>query len=207
MIFSSTLLENAVNEFAKLPGIGKKTALRLVLHLLKKDEREVQAFGEAIVKMREGIKFCIRCHNISDEQLCNICSDRSRKQHLICVVENIRDVIAIESTQQYNGLYHILGGIISPLDGIGPSQLQIDSLIKRINKEKTEELIFALSPNIQGDTTLFYISKKLNSLPIKITTIARGIAFGGELEYADEMTLARSISNRMPVENYIGNKF
>jgi recombination protein RecR len=207
MIFSSTLLENAVNEFAKLPGIGKKTALRLVLHLLKKDEREVQAFGEAIVKMREGIKFCIRCHNISDEQLCNICSDRSRKQHLICVVENIRDVIAIESTQQYNGLYHILGGIISPLDGIGPSQLQIESLIKRINKEKTEELIFALSPNIQGDTTLFYISKKLNSLPIKITTIARGIAFGGELEYADEMTLARSISNRMPVENYIGNKF
>jgi recombination protein RecR len=207
MIFSSTLLENAVNEFAKLPGIGKKTALRLVLYLLKKDEREVQAFGEAIVKMREGIKFCTRCHNISDEQLCNICSDRSRKQHLICVVENIRDVIAIESTQQYNGLYHILGGIISPLDGIGPSQLQIDSLIKRVNKEKTEELIFALSPNIQGDTTLFYISKKMNSLPIKITTIARGIAFGGELEYADEMTLARSISNRMPVENYIGNKF
>jgi recombination protein RecR len=207
MIFSSTLLENAVNEFAKLPGIGKKTALRLVLHLLKKDEREVQAFGEAIVKMRDEIKFCTRCHNISDEQLCNICSNRSRKQHLICVVENIRDVIAIESTQQYNGLYHILGGIISPLDGIGPGQLQIDSLIKRINEEKTEELIFALSPNIQGDTTLFYISKKLNSLPIKITTIARGIAFGGELEYADEMTLARSISNRMPVENYIGNKF
>lgn len=207
MIFSSTLLENAVNEFAKLPGIGKKTALRLVLHLLKKDVQEVQTFSEAIVKMREGIHFCSRCFNISDEHLCNICSDRSRKQHLICVVENIRDVIAIESTQQYNGLYHILGGIISPLDGIGPGQLQIDSLIKRINEEKTEELIFALSPNIQGDTTLFYISKKLQSLPIKITTIARGIAFGGELEYADEMTLARSISNRMPVENYIGNKF
>src|ERR1017187_7080666 len=207
MIFSSTLLENAVNEFAKLPGIGRKTALRLMLHLLKKNVDDVKNFSEAILKMREEINFCNRCHNISDKQLCNICADRARRQHMICVVESIRDVIAIESTQQYNGLYHVLGGIISPLDGIGPDQLQIDSLIKRINKEKTEELIFALSPNLQGDTTLFYISKKLNSLPIKITTIARGIAFGGELEYADEMTLARSISNRMPVENYIGNKF
>src|SRR5450631_2682590 len=203
MIFSSTLLENAVNEFAKLPGIGKKTALRLVLHLLKKDEREVQAFGEAIVKMREGIKFCIRCHNISDEQLCNICSDRSRKQHLICVVENIRDVIAIESTQQYNGIYHVLGGIISPLDGIGPDQLNIDPLVNRIHKENTEELIFALNPNIQGDTTIYYIQKKLQGLSLGITTISRGIAFGGELEYADEMTLARSLQSRLPVENYV----
>ncbi|HWH63515.1 MAG TPA: recombination mediator RecR [Ginsengibacter sp.] len=213
MIFSSTLLENAVNEFAKLPGIGKKTALRLVLHLLKKNVEDVEHFSEAIVKMREQINFCTRCHNISDKQLCNICADRSRKQQMICVVESIRDVIAIESTQQYNGLYHVLGGIISPLDGIGPDQLQIDSLIKRVNEEKTEELIFALSPNIQGDTTIFYISKKLSAelneetQPIKITTIARGIAFGGELEYADEMTLARSISNRIPVENYVGNKF
>ncbi len=207
MIFSSTLLENAVNEFAKLPGIGKKTALRLVLHLLKKETDDVKIFSEAILKMREEIKFCIRCHNIADKQLCNICEDRARKQHLICVVENIRDVIAIESTQQYNGLYHVLGGIISPLDGIGPSQLQIDSLIKRVSEEKPEELIFALSPNIQGDTTIFYINKKLKVEPIKITTIARGIAFGGELEYADEMTLARSIFNRMPIENYVGNKF
>jgi len=205
MIFSSSLLENAVNEFAKLPGIGKKTALRLVLHLLKKDVNEVKIFSDTILKMREEIHFCSRCRNIADKELCNICADRSRKQEIICVVETIRDVIAIESTQQYNGLYHVLGGIISPLDGIGPDQLEIDSLIRRVNEEKTEELVFALSPNIQGDTTIYYISKKLKDVPVKITTIARGIAFGGELEYADEMTLARSISNRMPIENYVGN--
>ncbi len=205
MIFSSSLLENAVNEFAKLPGIGKKTALRLVLHLLKKEVSDVKTFSDVVLKMREEIHFCSRCRNIADKELCNICADRSRKQELICVVETIRDVIAIESTQQYNGLYHILGGIISPLDGIGPDQLEIDSLIRRVNEEKTEELIFALSPNIQGDTTIYYISKKLKDIRVKITTIARGIAFGGELEYADEMTLARSISNRMPVENYVGN--
>ena len=206
MIFSSTLLENAVNEFSRLPGIGKKTALRLVLHLLKKDVADVKGFSEAIFKMREEINFCKRCHNIADKELCNICLDRARLQNMICVVENIRDVIAIESTQQYNGIYHVLGGIISPLDGIGPDQLQIDSLIKRVEIEKNEELIFALSPNIQGDTTIYYISRKLDSLPIKITTIARGIAFGGELEYADEMTLARSISNRMPIESYVSGK-
>ena len=205
MIFSSSLLENAVNEFAKLPGIGKKTALRLVLHLLKKEVSDVKVFSDTILKMREEIHFCTRCHNIADKTLCNICADRSRKQEIICVVETIRDVIAIESTQQYNGLYHVLGGIISPLDGIGPDQLEINSLIKRVNEEKNEELMFALSPNIQGDTTIYYISKKLKDLPVKITTIARGIAFGGELEYADEMTLARSISNRMPIENYVGN--
>jgi len=205
MIFSSSLLENAVNEFAKLPGVGKKTALRLVLHLLKKEVTDVKTFSDAILKMREEIHFCSRCRNIADKELCNICSDRSRKQEIICVVETIRDVIAIESTQQYNGLYHVLGGIISPLDGIGPDQLEINSLIKRVEEEKTEELIFALSPNIQGDTTIYYISKKLKEIPVKITTIARGIAFGGELEYADEMTLARSISNRMPVESYVGN--
>jgi recombination protein RecR len=205
MIFSSSLLENAVNEFAKLPGIGKKTALRLVLHLLKKDVSDVKNFSEVILKMREEIHFCSRCRNIADKELCNICADRGRKQEIICVVETIRDVIAIESTQQYNGLYHVLGGIISPLDGVGPDQLEIDSLITRVNEEKTEELIFALSPNIQGDTTIYYISKKLKDIPVKITTIARGIAFGGELEYADEMTLARSISNRMPVESYVGN--
>ena len=207
MIFSSTLLENAVMEFAKLPGIGKKTALRLVLHLLKKEVNDVKDFSEAVLKMREEINFCIRCHNIADKQLCNICADRARLQQMLCIVESIRDVIAIESTQQYNGLYHVLGGVISPLDGIGPDQLQIDSLLKRVEEEKTEELIFALSPNIQGDTTIFYINRKLKTQPVKITTIARGIAFGGELEYADEMTLARSISNRIPVENYVGNKF
>lgn len=206
MIFSSTLLENAVNEFSRLPGIGKKTALRLVLHLLKKDVADVKGFSEAIFKMREEINFCKRCHNIADKELCNICLNRARLQNMICVVENIRDVIAIESTQQYNGIYHVLGGIISPLDGVGPDQLQIDSLIKRVETEKNEELIFALSPNIQGDTTIYYISRKLDGSPVKITTIARGIAFGGELEYADEMTLARSISNRMPIESYVSGK-
>jgi len=204
MIFSSSLLENAVNEFAKLPGIGKKTALRLVLHLIKQDVNDVTHFSNAIATLREEIKFCSRCHNIADTTLCNICSNTMRKQEMICVVENIRDVIAIESTQQFNGVYHVLGGIISPLDGIGPEQLQIDSLINRIDKENTSEIIFALNPNIQGDTTIYYIGKKLKHLPVKITTIARGIAFGGELEYADEMTLAKSISNRIPVENYIG---
>jgi recombination protein RecR len=206
MIFSSSLLENAVNEFARLPGIGKKTALRLVLHLIKKDISEVKNFSEAIQKMREEIKFCSQCHNIADKELCNICANKSRRKEMICVVENIRDVIAIESTQQYNGLYHVLGGIISPLDGIGPDQLQITTLIERVKAEQNEEIIFALSPNIQGDTTIYYIGKKLKGLPVKITTIARGIAFGGELEYADEMTLARSISNRMPVENYVMNQ-
>lgn len=203
MVFSSTLLENAVNEFAKLPGIGKKTALRLVLHLIRQNENEVAFFSEAISKMRTEIKFCTRCHNISDKDLCNICKNTMRKQELLCVVETIRDVIAIESTQQFNGVYHVLGGVISPLDGIGPEQLMIDSLINRINNEAVTEIIFALNPNIQGDTTIYYISKKLKDVPVKITTIARGIAFGGELEYADEMTLAKSISNRIPVENYI----
>lgn len=203
MIFSSSLLENAVNEFAKLPGIGKKTALRLVLHLIKQDASSVKQFNGAIAHMREAIQFCNRCHNISDTPVCNICSNRSRKQELLCVVENIRDVIAIESTQQFNGLYHVLGGIISPLDGIGPEQLNIQSLLQRVAQENTAEIIFALNANVQGDTTVYYISKKLKGIPVKITTIARGIAFGGELEYADEMTLAKSISNRIPVENYI----
>ncbi len=209
MVFSSSLLENAVNEFAKLPGIGKKTALRLVLHLIKQDTAAVSRFSEIIAKMRTEIKFCSRCYNISDAGLCNICGNTMRKQEMICVVENIRDVIAIESTQQFNGIYHVLGGVISPLDGIGPEQLTIDALVDRISKEEIEEIIFALSPTIQGDTTIYYISKKLSAgsggrqLPVKITTIARGIAFGGELEYADEMTLAKSISNRIPVENFI----
>ncbi|CAN5828141.1 recombination mediator RecR [soil metagenome] len=203
MVFSSSLLENAVNEFAKLPGIGKKTALRLVLHLIKQDEQDVAHFSSAIDTMRKEIRFCKRCHNISDKPLCNTCSNPMRKQEMICVVENIRDVIAIESTQQFNGVYHVLGGIISPLDGVGPDQLTIEELVTRITEEQTQELIFALNPNIQGDTTVYYIGRKLQGLDIKITTIARGIAFGGELEYADEMTLAKSITNRIPVEHYI----
>ena len=203
MQFSSQLLENAVNEFAKLPGIGKKSALRLVLHLLKKEQNEVEQFSEALSKMRTEIKFCSRCFNVSDTVICNICINPMRQQHLLCVVENIRDVIAIESTQQFNGLYHVLGGIISPLDGIGPEQLTIDALVERIKNEEIEEVIFALNPNIQGDTTIYYIGRKLKEIKVKITTIARGIAFGGELEYADEMTLAKSIANRIAVEHYI----
>lgn len=203
MQFSSSLLENAVSEFSKLPGIGKKTALRLVLHLLKQNENDVTRFSEVIAKMRNEIKFCHRCYNVADGDICSICANSMRKQETICVVENIRDVIAIESTQQYNGTYHVLGGIISPLDGIGPDQLNIESLINRVQKEKIEELIFALNPNIQGDTTIYYIQKKLPNLHLRITTIARGIAFGGELEYADEMTLARSLQNRLPVEKYV----
>lgn len=203
MQFSSQLLENAVNEFAKLPGIGKKTALRLVLHLLKQEENNVQQFSEVIAKMRNEIKFCQRCYNVADGDICSICANSMRKQETICVVENIRDVIAIESTQQYNGTYHVLGGIISPLDGVGPDQLNIESLINRVQKERTEEIIFALNPNIQGDTTIYYIQKKLQHTNIHITTIARGIAFGGELEYADEMTLARSLQNRLPIEKYV----
>jgi recombination protein RecR len=206
MQFSSSLLENAVNQFATLPGIGKKTALRLVLYLLKQDPAAVQGFGETIIRMRNDIKFCQRCFNVADGDICSICSNSMRKQELICVVENIRDVIAIESTQQYNGTYHVLGGIISPLDGVGPDQLNIDALISRVRKENIQELIFALSPNIQGDTTIYFIQKKLYPSSVKATTIARGIAFGGELEYADEMTLARSISNRLPVENYVSNR-
>ena len=203
MIFSSALLENAVNEFAKLPGIGKKTALRLVLHLIKQSDREVAQFTEAIALLKSEIRFCNRCHNIADQELCNICANPSRKQDIICVVENIRDVIAIESTQQFNGTFHVLGGIISPLDGVGPDQLNIENLINRVTQEKTQEIIFALNPNIQGDTTIYYIGRKLKDLPVKITTMARGIAFGGELEYADEMTLAKSISNRIPVDRII----
>jgi len=203
MQLPSTLLENAVAQFAKLPGIGKKTALRLVLHLLKQDVNEVALFGDTLTKMRKEIQFCKRCNNISDGEICSICSNPARNQHIVCVVENIRDVIAIESTQQFNGTYHVLGGIISPLDGIGPDQLTIELLVNRITQEQVDELVFALSPNIQGDTTIYFIQKKIAHLSCKITTIARGIAFGGELEYADEMTLARSIANRLPVQQYV----
>jgi recombination protein RecR len=197
------LLENAVAEFSRLPGIGKKTALRLVLHLLKQEPSQVSQFSETISAMRNNIRFCSKCMNVSDTGICNICSNAGRKQSVICVVESIRDVMAIEATQQYNGVYHVLGGVISPLDGIGPDQLNIDMLVNRVNGGEVEELIFALNPNIQGDTTIFYIQKKLGQLPVRITTIARGIAFGGELEYADEFTLARSLQNRIPVTQVI----
>ncbi|MCF8341975.1 MAG: recombination mediator RecR [Chitinophagaceae bacterium] len=203
MNFSSHLLADAVGEFSKLPGIGKKTALRLVLHLLKQESTVTEQFTEALNNLRKNIKFCKQCYTISDADICSICNNTSRKQNIICVVENIRDVIAIESTQQFNGLFHVLGGNISPLDGIGPDQLTIEPLVNRVIANQVEELIFALNPTIQGDTTIHYIQRKLQSHPVRITTIARGIAFGGELEYTDEMTLARSLQNRLPVENYV----
>jgi recombination protein RecR len=192
-----------VAEFAKLPGIGKKTALRLVLHLLKQEQEVTNNFSEVLKKMRKEIQFCQKCYNISDGTICSICANSGRQKNTICVVENIRDVIAIENTQQFNGTYHVLGGIISPLDGIGPEQLTIEPLIERVKKDNVTELVFALNPNIQGDTTIYYIQKKLGPSTCMITTIARGIAFGGELEYADEMTLGKSISNRQPIHQYI----
>lgn len=203
MIFSSALIENAVNEFARLPGVGKKTALRLVLHLLKQDTAQVDLFSETIARMRRQIRFCKQCHNVSDDDTCSICASPSRHNNTVCVVESIRDVIAIENTQQFNGVYHVLGGIISPIDGIGPDQLNIHTLVERVKAQNIEEVIMALSPTIEGDTTIYYLSKKLKESPVKITTIARGISFGGELEYADEMTLARSLTNRLPLENYL----
>lgn len=198
MNFSSKLLEEAVNAFASLPGIGKKTALRLVLHLVSREVESVDQFGDAIVKMRREIKFCKVCHNLSDQDLCNICSDRQRDPQVICVVESIRDVMAIEDTGQYRGLYHVLGGVISPLEGIGPGELTIDSLEQRVATGEVKEIVMAISPTIEGETTIFYISKRLKDQPVKISTIARGVSFGGELEYADELTLGRSIVARVP---------
>lgn len=206
MVFSSRLIEDAVQAFSKLPGIGKKTALRMVLHLLRQEKESVSEFTEAIDKMRQEIRFCSVCHNVSDTEVCELCANPGRNRSQVCVVESIRDVIAIESTQQYSGLYHVLGGILSPLDGIGPEQLQISSLVDRVKTKEVEELIMALSPTIEGDTTVYYISRQLKETPVQITTIARGIAFGGELEYADEMTLARSIAKRLPVDSYVNTK-
>ena len=203
MIFSSILIEDAVSQFSKLPGIGKKTALRLVLHLLKQDKNQVELFSHLISKMRNEIQFCAKCHNISDHEICRLCNDFARKKNQICIVENIRDVMAIEATQQYSGMYHVLGGLISPLDGIGPETLTIASLINRIETEEIEELIFALSPTLEGDTTSYYITKKIHNKPIKITALSRGVAFGGELEYADELTLARSFVNRLPIDKLV----
>jgi len=201
--FPSKLLENAVNEFAKLPGIGKKTALRLVLHLLKKDVTEVQRFSRALTQLREEVKHCRICRNISDAEICNICNNPSRDSRTVCVVENIRDVMSIENTQQYRGVYHVLGGIISPMDGIGPADLEIDSLIKRVENNEIDEVIFALSTTMEGDSTNFYIFKKIKGVHVKITTLARGVSIGDEIEYTDEVTLGRSIVNRMLFENFL----
>lgn len=197
----SVLLDRAVGEFAQLPGIGRKTALRLALHLLKQEEQRVLAFSDAIVRMKQEICTCQQCYNISDEPICAICSDSSRQKEIICVVEGVKDVVSIEKTAQYRGVYHVLGGIISPMDGIGPSDLTIDALIERVQCENVKEVILALSTTMEGDTTNFFIFKKLKEFPVKITTLARGVAHGDELEYADELTLARSIKNRTIYED------
>lgn len=203
MNYPSKLIAEAVAEFKRLPGIGEKTALRLVLHLLKQEEIKVHKFSDAIRDMRANIKTCNTCHNYSDEDLCAVCSNPNREAAIVCVVENIRDVIAIENTGTFRGLYHVLGGIISPVNGIGPDDLQIASLVERIAKDGIEEVIMAISPTMEGDTTIYYISKVLQSYPVKLTTIARGVSFGGELEYTDELTLARSLASRIPYENYL----
>jgi recombination protein RecR len=200
-LFSSALLENAVQEFAKLPGIGRKTALRLVLHLLKREKSEVESFGNSMIQLRRDIVYCTVCHNISDTDVCGICSNTSRDGRTICVVETVKDVMSIENTQQYRGLYHVLGGVISPMDGIGPADLEIESLVNRVNNGEVSEVILALSTTMEGDTTNFYIFRKLAPSNVKITTIARGVSVGGELEYTDEVTLGRSIVNRVEFTN------
>jgi len=196
--YPSRLLENAVNEFASLPGVGRKTAFRLVMNLLRRDAGEVKRFGESILKLHEEIHYCRSCHNISDTELCSVCADEKRDRSLVCVVENIQDVMAIENTRQFRGLYHVLGGIISPVDGIGPSDLKIDSLEEKIKAGGIAEVIFALSTTMEGDTTNFYLYKRLSKYDIILTTLARGVAIGDELEYTDEITLGRAINNRNP---------
>ena len=194
------LLDKAVGEFAKLPGIGRKTALRLVLHLLKQTDADVASFTDAITTMKRDVRYCRVCHNVSDSELCPICADSHRDSSLVCVVENIRDVMAIENTMQYHGLYHVLGGILSPMDGIGPADIEIDSLVSRVAEGGVTEVILALSPTMEGDTTNFYISRRLRGYDVRLSVIARGIAVGNELEYADEVTLGRSILKRTPFE-------
>lgn len=201
MDFSSKLLENAVNEMAQLPGIGKRTALRLVLHLLKQPEEQTTHLAKALVDLKTEVSFCKNCHNVSDTEICAICSSSARDQSIVCVVEDVRDVMAIENTSQYKGVYHVLGGKISPMDGVGPSQLTITSLVDKAKEGKLDEIIFALSSTMEGDTTNFYIYKQIEGLTVKTSTIARGIGVGDELEYADEVTLGRSILNRVPFEN------
>lgn len=206
MEFSSKLLEAAVNEMAQLPGIGKRTALRLLLHLLKQPKEQTLFLSQALTKMREEIQFCDSCNNISDVARCEICSNTKRNHQIICVVEDVRDVMAIENTGQYRGIYHVLGGKISPMDGVGPSQLKINSLVEKVKSGAVEELIFALSSTMEGDTTNFYIYKQIKECAIITSTIARGISVGDELEYADEVTLGRSIVQRIPFENSFNNK-
>jgi len=201
MNFSSKLLQEAVEAFAKLPGIGKKTALRQVLYLLDQPSDLTEQFTGALTKMKAHIKRCRQCHNIADEEICIICANKQRDHSTICVVESVRDVMAIEETGQFRGMYHILGGVIAPIEGIGPGDLNIDSLVGRINASDVKEIIMAISPTIEGDTTIYYISKKLKDFPVNISTISRGVSFGGELEYADELTLARSIMSRIPYQN------
>jgi len=198
--FPSRLLENAVSEFASLPGIGRKTAFRLVMNLLRRDPEEVRRFGESMLKLHEGIRYCKICNNISDTEICNICSDDKRDRSILCVVENIQDVMALENTRQYKGLYHVLGGIISPIDGIGPSDLKIDSLEEKVRAGGIREIILALSATMEGDTTIYYLYRKLCSFNTLITTLARGVAIGDELEYTDEITLGRAINNRNPYQ-------
>ncbi|HDR89837.1 MAG TPA: recombination protein RecR [Bacteroidetes bacterium] len=196
--YSSKLLDEAVREFSKLPGIGKKTALRLVLYLLRQDEEEVTRFGESMIRLRKEIKHCRECNNISDTDICEICANPRRDRHIVCVVESIRDVISIENTQQYNGLYHVLGGIISPMDGVGPGDLETGKLEEKIKQGAVKEMILALSTTMEGDTTNFYLYRKFHNYDIEISILARGVSFGDELEYADEITLGRSIINRQP---------
>ncbi|MCH1436907.1 MAG: recombination mediator RecR [Flavobacteriales bacterium] len=205
MNYSSKLLEQAVEEFSKLPGIGKKTALRLVLNLLKREKEDVNRFAMALKNLRDEIRYCKKCHNISDIEICQLCSNPNRDGATLCVVEDIRDVMAVENTQQYKGLYHVLGGVISPMEGVGPQHLNIESLLEKVASGEVKEIIFALSTTMEGDTTNFYIFKKLKNYSVKVSTIARGIAFGDELEYADEITLGRSIANRQPYESSIIN--
>lgn len=196
--FASSLLENAVSEFAKLPGIGRKTALRLALHLLKQDKERAHSLGEAVIKMRDEIQYCRVCHNISESEVCPICSDPTRETSTVCVVENVKDVMSIENTHQHHGLYHVLGGLISPIDGIGPQDIEIDSLVERVKAGGIAEVILALSATMEGDTTNFYIFRKLAPYPeVRITMLARGVSVGNEIEYTDELTLGRSIQNRM----------
>ncbi|MCW5924655.1 MAG: recombination mediator RecR [Saprospiraceae bacterium] len=200
MTFSSKLIEKAVEAFASLPGIGRKSALRLVLHLLKQDKSTTEQFTAALTAMREGIRECRVCHNLADSERCQICADARRDHSLVCVVESIRDLMAIEETSQYRGLYHVLGGVISPIEGIGPSDLHIETLEERVKQGEIREVIMAISPTIEGETTIYYISKKLRPLGVQVSAIARGVSFGGDLEYADEVTLGRSIVARVPYE-------
>lgn len=195
--FNSRLLDNAVAELSKLPGIGGKTALRLALHLLRQEKEVAFSLAHSLAEMRENIRYCSSCHNISENEVCPICSDPRRDHSTICVVENIKDVITVEATREHRGLYHVLGGLISPLDGVSPSDLEIDSLVERVKRENTEEVILALSPTMEGDTTNFYIFRKLSHLPVRVTMLARGLSIGNELEYTDELTLGRSIQNRL----------